>query len=304
MHEPSWKRGRDLALERVARLAVGRKPGELVYAPTGLSKFDERFGGLELGCVTLLMAHTGEGKSSLMRQLLLGASDAGLPVLDISVEDPAEKTADRVLSNRTGIPSQSLNRLEVSPQELARLRSVAHSLPDWDAVDQNPGAEGLLPLIRRWLAAQPDGPALVGIDYLQRLADTEETLGRLGNALADLAKERGIAILAASQVKSEAVAEARRRFNFAKAPPAMPSNWLDFARYFQPQLSDAKACRRLEESAKCAMVFFRPGRWARSICGWQVDDSICELHIIKSNFGATGYFTLGWDGPTQRIYQR
>lgn len=297
-----WQSGRQLALARVQRLREGRRPGELVHIPTGLASFDDKFGGLEVGCVTLLLAHTGEGKSSVVRQFLLGAADRGVRVLDISLEDPEDKTMDRILSNRANVPSFALNRLEPSKQQMRAIDSVVDMIPEWDCVNENPGLDGLVPLIVSWLKENPAGPRLIGIDYIQRIADTEESLGRLGNDLADLAKKYNIAILVASQVKSDAIAEARKRMNFSKPPAVCPPTWRDFTRYFQPQMSDAKLCRRLEESAKCVLCFFRPGRWGKSMYGWDVPDNSGELHVLKANFGALGHFSFSWDGVTQRIF--
>lgn len=294
---------------RVQRLAEGKRPGELTHVPTGLGAYDAKFGGLERGCVTLGIAHTGEGKSSLARQTMVGAAEAGVPALDLSLEDPPDRTADRILANRTGIPSKDLNLLDVDASDVARLRLVADTLPDdYYLVHKNPRATGLLDVVRSFAKQERSkgykGPLAVCVDYMQKLAATEDALGELGNELAEWAKEEDSAVLACSQVRSDAVIQARNRFNAARPPAQRPANWQDFASYFQPHPGDAKFCRRLEESAKAVWVFFRPARWAKDFAGWDVQDDFCELHVVKANFGETGFATLGWDGQTQRIYQR
>jgi replicative DNA helicase len=303
---------RDQLQARVARLAEGKRPGELTHIPTGFDGYDREFGGMELGCTTLAISHTGEGKSSLVRQVMMRAARAGVPCLDWSLEDPEARTHDRQLANETGIPSKRLNTFEVSKEELARLRSAADKTPkSYYLVHENPGLHGLLPATRDWIAdvrrGGYDGPVLVGLDYVQKLIEgnnPEQELALLGSQLGDLMKDEGSSALVASQVRSEAVTEAKNRFAQSKPPATRPANWKDLVAHFRPRMADAEYCRRLEKSAKAVWVYWRPGRWARDHAGWEVADDCAELHVIKSNFGATGHSELGWDGPTQRIFQR
>lgn len=277
--------------------------------PTGLSRYDAKFGGMEIGSTTLVLAHTGEGKSSLVRQCMVGAAEAGIPALDISLEDPEDRDHDRILANRSSIPSRTLNLLECEPGELQRLKLVADTIPDdYYLTHVNPRAGGLLKLIEGWTRERRDegyeGPLVVSVDYLQKLAADEGVLGELGNELGEWARTEKSSALLASQVRSDAVSEARRRYANAKPPAQKPANWQDFISYFQPQQGDAKFCRRLEESAKAMWCWFRPGRWAKDFAGWDVRDDFGEIHVVKANFGETGFGTFGWDGPTQRIYER
>lgn len=300
---------REACKARVRRLAEGKRAGEITHVPTGLGSYDAKFGGMELGCATLVLAHTGEGKSSLVRQCMVGAAEAGVPSLDFSLEDPESKTLDRILSNRSGVPSKSLNSLELAKGDLPRLQQVAATLPDDYYLDHRAcRSSDLLARLRHWTKERRQagyrGPLCCAVDYLQKVEATEELLGELGSQVANWAKEEDSAALCASQVRSEATISARNRFAAAKPPSSKPANWQDFIAYFQPQPGDAKFCRRLEESAKSVWAYFRPGRWAKDFAGWDVQDNFAELHVIKSNFNETGYATLGWDGATQRIFQR
>lgn len=66
-------------------------------------------------------------------------------------------------------------------------------------------------------------------------------------------------------------------------------------------MGDTEYCRRAEKKAKVVMVWFRPGKWAREFANWEVSDNLAQLHVIKANFGETGYATLKWSGETQLI---
>lgn len=112
----------------VAAKASGRKV--LTHVPTGLAEYDEVFGGLELSVMTLLVGHTGDGKSALMKQFLKAAAVAGVAGLGYFVEDPRARTADRFLADETQLNAADLSRLLVTQAEVADIRAAVKAA-DW-----------------------------------------------------------------------------------------------------------------------------------------------------------------------------
>ena len=296
--------------KRAMEVAEGPKPGELLYVPTPFPRYNEVFGGIEIGVATLILGHTGDGKSSLLLELAVGGARASIPSLLLSTEDPKKKTLDRSLAQMTGISSLSLNRKVVTKAEARRLVSAADDMPDLLHFSVQPmSAAECIDGVRRWVARQREdgyaGPLLVIVDYLQALIETsspETELADFEKEMNGLAGKEGIAIIVASQIRSEALNEAKRRFWAAKPPSTTPSQWKDMIGYLRPQLGDTEYSRRVEKSSKCIWVWFRPGRWARDLAGWDVADDVGEIHVLKANFGPTGPSEVRWDGATQRVY--
>ncbi len=292
-------------------ISEGPQPGSSVFLPTPWRGFNKGLGGWVRGVLSLIIMHSGDGKSSLLRSAVLAAAKEGHPCLFVSTEDPVPYTMDRFLAEMTGIATAGLSRLEATKEEIEQL----HASTKLEALDRITVVSGLLDvpgtvsLVGSWLAALPEGrkAPLVAIDYLQNLVvgrNAEEELALVGQSLNHLAGLHGAAILGASQVRSESVNEAKRRLMGQKIPTQKPPNWIDFASYFYPTTSDAEYCRRLEKSAKFVMTGFRPGKWARNPpMQWDVSDDMMHLTIVKSNFtrGTGGTQRLTWHGETQTI---
>lgn len=299
---------RQVLLDRAAAVAAGPKPGELLYIPTPWARFNKVYGGIEISVGTLLVGHTGDGKSSV----LLAIAEEGskhVETLLVSAEDPLPRTADRQLSGATGISTLALNRKDVTEDEGQRLISAAAAFPERLEVYAGPlSCDEAAALVKTWVASKrkkSKKPLLVCIDYLQALIDTsnpEQELANFVREMNGLASKEGIAVVLASQVRSDMLNQAKNRLNAAKPPPSKPPNWKDFISFLRPQLGDTEHCRRAEKATKAVLVWFRPGRWAKDLAGWYVDDDIGELHVLKANFGPTGYATLRWEGATQRVY--
>lgn len=287
--------------DEVARGAAARASGEEVrtHTPTGLPEFDETFGGLELGVLTLVVGHTGDGKSVLIKHLAKAAALAGVASLVYFVEDPKRRTADRFLAEDTGIAAHDLGRLKVTEQEVEDVR-LAAGRAAWArhvAVSFGPVTPDRILADaerHRTIGGKPVG--LVAVDYAQALAHEggmEETCANTARALNVLATEREISTVFGSQVVTEVLRRGRARWD---RQPGDVSGYL-------PGLGDAMWSRRMEQYAKAILVPFRPNRWRREL-GEEAPDNIMELHVPKASFGPSGFVTLGWDGARSRIYSK
>lgn len=295
---------RSVLRDRVAEVADGvrrRASGEtvLTHVPTGLAEYDAAFGGLELGVMTLVVGHTGHGKSVVMKQLGQGAAQAGLGVLLYFVEDPQRRTADRFLSTATGIASSDLGRLRVDEHELDDLKTAVDGA-DWaDRIAVRFGSispDQIIADVERIKHVSNAPLGLVGVDYAQALdneGSLEETCARTAKALNEIAGRRSMATVFGSQVKTEVIK--RGRDHFTRFPGDVSG--------FCPGATDAMWSARLSQYAKAVLTIHRPGKWKQDM-GEDARDDVMELHVPKQNFGATGWVPLGWDGAHARIYSR
>lgn len=281
-----------------ARLALG----EVVrtHTPTGLREFDDVFGGLELGVLTLVPGHTGDGKSALLKQFAKAAATAGIASLVYFVEDPKRRTADRFLAEDTGIAAHNLGRLAVDPGEVADVRRAAEGAKDWASrVAVKFGhveADQILEDAHKIQSVGGCPVGLIAVDYAQALAGEggmEETCAGTARALNVLAIERNISTVFGSQVVTDVLRRGRARWE--RSPGDVSG--------FVPSLGDAMWSRRMEQYAKAIVAPFRPGRWRREL-GEEAKDDTLELHVPKMSFGPTGWVALGWDGAHSRIYSK
>lgn len=281
----------------VARQASGEKV--LNHVPTGFEKLDSEFGGVRIGVVTEVMAHTGDGKSAFLRQLAEGGARAGIGTLWIVGEDPEDATAERQFAGSTGLDSMAIGRLDLDSASLACIdRAVADSagwaklvLPNFEAHD----VDSVLALVDEVgdVGGVPLG--LVLVDYAQVLGTSrnlEDDVARLGEELHARSRKRRFATVVGSQVANDVIKRGRDAW-FSKRDISQ----------IRPSLGDTEWCRRLEKYSKSVWSLIRPGRWMRE-WGEDVADDVAELHVIKQNFGGMGYIELGWDGPTTRFLNK
>lgn len=243
--------------------------------------------------------HTGDGKSSFIRQCAQGAARSGVGVLWFVCEDPEDATAERDLASETGITTEEIGRLDLDKAQLQRLDDAAKKAEGW--------ASRILPIFEHvdvdealqyvddttTIGGAPLGE--VWIDYAQLLAPSrslEEEMARLGVEMHSRSRDRRFATGIASQVASDVIKRGREAYVQKK----------DISQ-IRPSLGDTEWCRRLEKLCKAVWAGVRPGRWLRE-WGEDVADDYAELHVVKSNFGRLGWAELGWDGSTCRFLNK
>lgn len=268
-------------------------------------------GGWFVGVQTLLVMHSGDGKSSILRSAAVAAANAGHRVLMLSTEDPRNYTVDRILAELTGLPTASLTRLDVEKGEAEQLRVAAawQAASLVDVVSEQPDTEEAIQLIQGWVDEQrqeTEEPLLVCVDYAQNLVtggvSAESDLAEFGKQLNAMSDKYRLASIVASQVRSNALVEARERVARMKPPTKAPPNWEDFVAPYCPAPGDEEYCKGLFKKSKFVMSAIRPGKWAQlPPLGWSVSDDLMLLQILKNSFGGPsgGVQRLYWDGPTQ-----
>lgn len=286
-------------------LKAKRARGETVFThvPTGLRKFDDLFGGLETGILTLVVGHTGDGKTALLAHLAKAAAQAGFGVLLVLLEDPAAKLADRFLAAVMGESANKLARLQF--EDPARLDSALGEL-EWakniGLVHGQYTAKEVLELVDNTKTVGGAPLKLVVVDYAQSFAEDEGTMEKtcadVAWGLNVRAGERGLAAVLGSQVKSEVLQRGRSRWERTLGM-GRPDE-----RGFQPGKGDVMWSRRLEQYSKAVWYIFRPGRWRRELGDSGAKDCIFEIHVGKANYSQEGSASFLWEGKSASIYDQ
>lgn len=279
-----------------------RDKGEKVFThlPTGLRKFDERFGGLELGILTLIVGHTGDGKTALLGHLAMAVAREGFGVLLVLLEDPAYKLVDRYLAAIMGESANKLARLQFDD---SRRLDAALGQMEWakhiGLVHGQYTAAEVLKIVDSTPAVGGAPLRLVVVDYAQSFAEDEgsmeKTCADVAWGLNTRAGSRQFAAVLGSQVKSDVLARGRSRWE-----RSLVSGKPD-VRGFQPGKGDVMWSRRLEQYSKAVWYLFRPGRWRRELGDTESRDNRFEIHIAKANYSMEGAAEFEWDGRSCTI---
>jgi replicative DNA helicase len=289
-------RYKSLRTEKAAR-DRGEDPRTLIK--TGLKDFDKK-AGLERSILTVIGAPTGEGKSIFKKHLQEYAAQQGLKALDLSFEDPPERSADRTFSTLTGLNNARLAATDFDEDELVRVGLALDEAEDWaDNIEYHFG----LQTPEACLALVEDSDAdLVQVDYAQAFPEgergLERTIAQFAWDLNSHAQQKRCAVVIYSQLSSEVEKRGMRMAEAAKRRGDQDA-YIDGFRPFGA--SDLAWSNALGQRAKGLGFLFRPGRYRKRLGEGSKDDRM-ELIWPKKNFGAEGTVTVGFDGKTARLF--
>ncbi len=276
-----------------------RDRGEVIFThvPTGLKTFDTQFGGLEPGILTLVVGHTGDGKTSVLAQLAKGAAQAGFGVLMVLLEDPAKRVADRYLAAVLGESANRLSRLQFT--DPARLNAALAECEWASRVGIASGMftpEEVLSLVERTTDVGGAPLGLVIVDYAQGFSDAEDSMekvcAQMARNLNNVAGARNLACVFGSQVASHVFNRGRARWERTLA------NGKPDEGGFRPGKGDVMWARRLEQYSKAVWYAFRPGRWRRELGDGGAMDNTIEINVGKANYGVEGAAVFQWIGDS------
>ncbi len=266
---------------------------------TGLREFDKK-AGIERSVLTVIGAPTGEGKSIFKKHLQEVAAHTGLKCLDLSFEDPPERSADRTFSTITGINNA---RLASGPtdKELARVAMALEETEGWsDNIEYHYGLKTPEECLELITNSDAD---LVQVDYAQAFPDGAKGLERViadfAWALGVDAQERKRATIVYSQLKPQVEKQGVERAEASRRFGKMAETDIGGFRPFG--MSDLAWSTSLGVRAKGLGFLFRPNRYRRRY-GEDVPDDRMELIWPKKNFGSEGSVVVGFDGRTARLF--
>ncbi len=114
----------DVERDVVDRVGTALRNETTAGMTTGMAAWDDLMGPLTPGCLYVLVAPPGMGKTALAQQIGEYVAKT-LPVLMIEAEMEADQLATRHMASKTGIPSTEIRRGKVSLEQAEDLAIVA-----------------------------------------------------------------------------------------------------------------------------------------------------------------------------------
>ena len=268
-------------------------PGKVWGLPWGFAKLDELTGGIHEGQMSVIGGRTGAGKSVLAMTTAMAVArhliqhDLPGQVLIYSPEMRARSLMMRYLQQRTGIPSDRVNRGELTPDEVEIWEGACEKLRAYEGrvvveAQSDLHIQDLIADIEARALEDPNNPVrLVVVDYIQYVngngGNRYEQVTDVAQRLKLLNNRTGIPILAVAQIHK--AAKDRNGKRQEDDPPTMDD------------ISDSQYIARVADNV---IVLWRPehkfgGRKAR-------------IELAKARDGATGSFWLAYDPETTRFY--
>ena len=254
--------------------------GDVVRWPTGIDVMSKSSGGFRPGATWIVGARPSVGKSALLMQMAAAVAHDGGKALFVSLEMPAIEIAKREVALKAGAIAASIDSGNLTASQIERLNRAAsdHAAAMGDnltvADKLGSDAEQIAYAIKRMIRRR--GVDVVFVDYIQRLyapglvgrdANRNTELEVIVNLFADMARQDGVAVVLASQLKRGSGGE-----------PSMDS------------LRDSGA---LEAAADVVLLIHRE----------HVDDAERKLIIAKNRQGRTCSFMTYLDFDKMRFYE-
>ena len=196
----------DGALEADLETIVGQMGKLEMEIPTGIERYDRKYGGLHAGEYIVLAALTSRGKSSLAGHIAYTVAESR-PVLYVTCEMPRRQLLWRMLSQQTGVPIRDMQAgkgYEFNRQRIDDVRAKLATMPlrIVGGVATPANIRSAAMGIRR----RQGDLALVVVDYLQLLhgdgrykGSREAEVSDISGRLRALALEVPCAVLALAQ---------------------------------------------------------------------------------------------------------
>lgn len=254
--------------------------GEIRSIPTPLTDLNYRIsGGLRKGELTVLAAHTGQGKSALAQTIARYAAKRGFRVLLVSREMGPEQYGLRAFSSLTGIETGSmLQAKKLKPEQ-------------WEAIGDAINDMSTLPIdftfrastvedVRQEVRRMKNIDLLI-VDYLQilqtrdRFQNDNSRVAHISRTLKEIALDIQIPVLALSQ--------------FSRPPKGTSQ---------RPKVSDLRDSGSIEQDADNIWLMWAPNDdddpdIPAGYTGWydaarDMDDRFLLLDVAKQRMGRLG----------------
>jgi replicative DNA helicase len=269
------------ALEMIQRLY--EQEGEVTGVETGFEDLDRLTTGFHKSDLVVLAARPAMGKTAMALNAIWHASgEKKMPVAIFSLEMSKEQLVQRLISQTTRIPAQSLRSGNVKAEDWPKLlRGVAQvsEAPIW--IDDTAGVTlmEMRAKVRRLasqLSAQGGPPlSLVVVDYLQlmigqgsRNDNRQQEIAEISRGLKVLARDLDVPVLAIAQLSRAVESRHDKR----------------------PMLSDLRDSGAIEQDADMVMFLYRDEYYNPD----SDDKGIAEVIVGKHRNGPTGKVQLAW----------
>lgn len=269
-----WMRG---ALRSIERNTIDRRM--VTGIPSGLARLDAMTRGWQPGHLVLIGARTGIGKTALMLQFALEASQHTMAVV-LSLEMTCEELGYRAVSLESQVDAYRLQTGDLAAHESRAVMHAAERISERRLAIKDPSRQslhGLCADVRRM--ASRYGLGIVFIDYLGLIEGPKsesrvQEVSAISRRLKGLAMELRIPVIALAQLSREAVKGNER-----------------------PQLHHLKESGSLEQDANVVLLLHRPKAGED---GYR-DGEEAELLVAKNRGGRTGKVPVQWRASVTRF---
>ncbi|MBS0187068.1 MAG: replicative DNA helicase [Planctomycetes bacterium] len=269
--------------------------------PTGFLDLDDLLRGMQPGELVIVAARPSMGKTALALNIaeqmaigvgLMGHAPTPNPVALFSLEMSKSAVTQRLISARSGIPSQNLRGgHKLNDREYRKLLSACDELAKAPVfIDDTPNMTVLALRARaRRLVAQ-HGVKAIMIDYLQLLTapgaareSRQVEVSTISRNIKALARELNVPVICLSQLNR---ASEQREGN-------------------KPRMSDLRESGSIEQDADVIVLLHREDYYHTQDPDWSLDNpdkvGVAELIVAKQRNGPTGVVRLTWDSSTTRF---
>lgn len=252
--------------------------------PTGLAALDDQLGGLQPSELVVLAGRPGMGKTALGMDLAARGEGEGAGLF-FSFEMSPTAFGQRRLSQRSGVSSHAMRRLEVTDEDMRRLYQAREEakLEQLQVVESRGMSVLDLRTRARRFAAERD-LAIIVIDYLQLLRppptssrnrSRDQAVGEISAGLLDLASELRVPVVALAQLNRECDKRDDKR----------------------PVKSDLRDSGNIEQDADTILFVYRDSYY-RQDAGPEA-----EIIVAKQRMGPEGTVRVLWDPEATRFYE-
>jgi replicative DNA helicase len=193
--------------EVLHELELQAQASGLVGLPTGLEPLDVVTGGFRRGELIVIGAQPGGGKTALACQIVAANAHAGNPTLVFSVEMSRWDLGRRFLSAVTPVSASKIRHPQhITRDEWLKLATGTVEIGQWPVWFDDSGTIGVPELLgRARMFVSRMKAKLIVVDYLQivraEAREPRERVGKVANALRQLAKAERIPVLLLSQLR-------------------------------------------------------------------------------------------------------
>lgn len=249
-----------------------RKP--IIYTPTPWINLNHFIGGWRPGCLYIVGARPGGGKSIMGAQAAINLTDKGAVAL-CSLEMSEEDLQLRIIAQKSKLDMSSLMNRRTTNEEYEKAKETAGSLLNSPLYVKDQSAMALND-VRSFVRSVARQQKLGGVvvDYLQLMEATGRkerhlAVGELSRGLKLLARELKVPVIALSQLNRASEARSDGK----------------------PSMADLRESGSIEQDADAIMLLHRDSPESDEL----------HVNVAKNRQGPPGSFILGWRGHNSML---
>lgn len=275
-HQFTMNSAMKLALADLEEAHQGKRTG----VSTGLADLDAKLGGLHAGDLIIIGARPAMGKTAMMLNVALAASES-VGVGIFSGEQDISQIVQRMIAIKGRVPVMRMRNGDMIDEDWGKITASVTSMKDRNIVFDDTPSPSLAHVFRnarQW--AYQSNIGVLMIDYLQRMECDKrvkrfEGVGENVRGLKNLARELGIPVVVLAQVGRD----------------------VDKRNDKRPGMGDLSDSSEIEKEADQIFLLYRDEVYNEDT----MDKGVVEILIDKNRHGPTGYVKAIWRGECMRF---